>query len=70
SNLKTMRKGLRVQILEQSGFAKAYTEKHSEKEYNALIKEKEDEQIEAILGFDFDWTHYCPEYVIKTLEQA
>lgn len=67
--LKDMTNAIRQQVLEQSGFAQAYQDAHSEKEYQSLLKLKTDDQVKAILAFTFDWSEYAPDYYLKATKE-
>lgn len=60
--LEAMTKAIRQQVLEQSGFAKAYKTANDESKYTALLSKKTSDSVADILAFDFDWTHYAPDY--------
>lgn len=63
--LTDMTNAIRQQALEQSGFADAYKNAHSEKEYQQLLNQKTADQVKAILAFKFDgWANYAPDYYI------
>ncbi|QSV17533.1 ParB/RepB/Spo0J family partition protein [Photobacterium ganghwense] len=64
--LKNMQKGLRVQIMEQSGFAEKFTQQFGEKGYKKLLGLDGDNQIKAIVAYEFDWSGYVPEYVLNS----
>lgn len=67
--LTDMTKMIRQQVLEQSGFADAYRAVKSEANYNALLNKKSDLAVEEILSFDFDWTHFAPDYYVKAIDE-
>ncbi|MFC5079552.1 putative chromosome-partitioning protein ParB [Vibrio thalassae] len=67
--LEAMTKTIREQALVKSGFKKAFVTAKSEKEFNALLNKKTDEQVKLILAFEFDWSGFAPDYyrtAIKT----
>lgn len=68
-NLTEMTKQIRIIVLEDSGFAKAYQDAHSKKEYAQLLAKKADLQVKAILAFQFDWSHYAPDFYIESIDK-
>lgn len=66
-NLGDMTKQIRIIVLEDSGFANAFKEAFSEKEYCALLSKNSDIQITEILKFNFNWTHFAPSYYIESI---
>ncbi|MDN2483876.1 ParB/RepB/Spo0J family partition protein [Vibrio agarivorans] len=66
-NLKSMDKNLRQQVLVQSGFAKSYKAANDDKAYSKLMNMKKDDQIKAILAFEFDWTAFAPSYLLESV---
>lgn len=67
--LTAMTKTIRQQVMEQSGFANAYKNAHSESKYAALINKKTDEAVNEILAFGFDWSNYAPDYYRKAMTE-
>ncbi len=67
--LATMTKAIRQQALEQSGFAKAYSEAKGEKAYTALLNQKTDDAVKAILDFNFDWSQFAPTYYQAAIKE-
>ena len=67
--LTAMTKTIRQQVLEQSGWASAYKNAHSDKEYQQLLGKKTDVQVKAILAFEFDWSAFAPSYYTKAIKE-
>ncbi|MGR5448496.1 ParB/RepB/Spo0J family partition protein [Vibrio sp. PNB22_3_1] len=61
--LETMQLPLIKQLLEQSGFTKAFIERFDDKAYTKLTSMKKSDMIKAILAIEFDWTNYCPDFI-------
>lgn len=54
-------------LLEESGFKAAYTAAHNEKGYKQLMDMPRTDRIKAIVSFNYDWSHYAPSVLFKTL---
>ncbi|MBD0788222.1 ParB N-terminal domain-containing protein [Vibrio sp. Y2-5] len=67
-NLTEMTKQLRLLVLDESGFAAAFKDKHSEKEYYSLTNENTDVQVAKILKFQFDWENYAPSFHVNAID--
>ena len=68
-NLSLMTKQIRIMVLEDSGFTKAYKAEKSDKDYSALLTKKSNDQVLEILNFNFNWTNFAPDFFIDAIKK-
>ncbi|MCY9870502.1 ParB/RepB/Spo0J family partition protein [Vibrio barjaei] len=62
-NLSSMQKGLRIHLMETSGFAKEFRETYGDEAYTKLNKLPTEAHINLMLEFNFDWSGFSPDFI-------
>ena len=49
------------QMCKDSGFITAYNLANTKNDFSKLLKNRKDDIVDGIIGFNFDWTHFAPD---------